>query len=60
MLEKLNGWKSILGFIVYGVYNAAIAMWPELGGMLPPAVMEPLLQGWIGVGLAHKMGKMGG
>lgn len=56
---KLDGYKSYIGFIGYGVCHMLSQAFPEYAGMLIAAAdyfFAPL----AGVGLAHKLAKTGG
>lgn len=49
MLNFLNGYKTYMGVIAYGVYHIAIAMFPKLGMMMSPDIVDAVLATWTGI-----------
>lgn len=56
-MDWVNGYKSYLGFIGYGVCQLLAQLLPEYAPMLV-SVAEYVMAPLAGVGLAHKLAKI--
>ena len=57
VMKWLDGYKSYIGFIGYGVLHMMAAMWPDWAPWMM-SVADYVMAPMAGVGLAHKLAKM--
>lgn len=57
MLNFLNGYKTYIGVIAYGVYHIAIVMFPKIGTMASPDIVDAILATWTGISLRDAIAK---
>ena len=48
LLDAVNGSKTNIGILIWGVYTLAVGMKPGLGDILKPDIVNTLLMMWLG------------
>jgi len=54
----LNGKKSYIGIIVFGVYNILVSIFPNLGETVKPELVNTLLLTWTGISFRDALKRM--